>query len=226
MTPFPGALTVNTQFINKTLENVEAVIDVNVLQVSRSTATMEISISQEDKLRAKVLATFGDITKLRGINHNKLSPPSLPPREKCIRFDPTSFGFATNLQRIELLVPENDPFRQSVMSGRTGPEASLQGWIRFADGGPASVTPRSLAYFLDTAPPPVLCLTTSRWVPTLEYTVHFWDTAALEREGQAEWLRLRYSAPYVQNGVLYADGELWTEDGSLLATSRQLARVL
>lgn len=85
------------------------------------------------------------------------------------------------------------------------------------------------------------------WVPTMEYTVHFWqrpdftkrglpakstasaDAAAAASDAAPEsyWLRCTYNTPIVVNGLLYTDAHLWSEDGTtLLATSRQLAKVL
>ena len=41
------------------------------------------------------------------------------------------------------------------------------------------------------------------------------------------WLRTTCAATHVNNGLLYTDGEIWSHDGKvLLATSRQLARIL
>lgn len=119
--------------------------------------------------------------------------------------------------------------------------ASLSCWVRF-DGGEKLPCLRSMALFLDVLPPPILAVQHSHWVPTLEYTVHFWQradftkrgvplgdqaTATGRGEGHSYWLRCRYNTPIAINGMLYTDGELWSEDGTaLLATSRQLAKVL
>lgn len=96
-----------------------------------------------------------------------------------------------------------------------------------------------MALFCDVLPPPIVAVQASNWVPTLEYTVHFWQRADFSKRGvpatdkatgsgaHSYWLRLKYNTPVCINGVLYTDAELWSEDGTvLLATSRQLAKVL
>jgi len=114
---------------------------------------------------------------------------------------------------------------------------------------------RSMALFCD-AMAPILGMMPYTWVPTLEYTVHFWQRPDFTKRGvfprdtapatvftstEAEvaaaapvtepvssyWLRCTYNTPIVVNGLLYTDAQLWSEDGTvLLATSRQLAKVL
>ena len=115
--------------------------------------------------------------------------------------------------------------------------ASLSCWVRF-DKGERSPCLRSFALFCDVLPPPILAVQQSNWVPTLEYTVHFWQRADFTKRGVSSsdkvtdgehpyWLRCRYTTPFAINGMLYTDAELWSEDGTqLLATARQLAKVL
>jgi hypothetical protein len=226
MTSFPEPLTLSCHFVNKFVENCDAIVDVSVLQISKSTSTMEMSIFQESKLRAKFLSAFGDIANMKGINHNKKLAPELPPREDCVRFNRSVFPFeVSNLDRIDIWLPNDEPFLAFAMKGKEGSEATIQGWGKFSDPE-ATICPRSLAYFLDAFPPPVLNLKQSTWVPTLEYTVHFWNTSAL-KENPKQCLRLKYRTPYVQNSLMFTNAEAWTEDGTtLLATGRQLARVL
>jgi hypothetical protein len=108
---------------------------------------------------------------------------------------------------------------------------------------------RSHSFFCDALPPPVLIITPSNWVPTLEYTVHFWGHPAAAPAGADSasqggdcpaappgavhafddklWLRCRMTTKHVRNSVLFTDAEVWgAEGGGLLASSRQLARVL
>lgn len=116
-------------------------------------------------------------------------------------------------------------------------------WIRF-DGGELLPGMRSMALFCD-AMAPILGMMPYTWVPTMEYTVHFWQRPDFTKRGlpaknatsttdaasdavtEPYWLRCTYNTPIVVNGLLYTDAHLWSEDGTtLLATSRQLAKVL
>jgi acyl-CoA thioesterase len=227
LTTFPEPLTISCHYVNKALENVEAVIDVNVLQTAKSSATLDVAMYQEDKLRVKFLVTFGDIARMKGINHNKMTAPEPPPPEDCLAITPELLGFSiTNFERIDFRLAKSAPLAEKLVEGKIGTSGLLEGWGRFREPN-STVTTRSLAYFLDAFPPPVLALTTSSWVPTLEYTVHFWNTSTLQNNDYDKWLRVRSTTPFVHNGLLYTNSEVWSEDGTtLLGTSRQLARVL
>ena len=62
------------------------------------------------------------------------------------------------------------------------------------------------------------------WVPTVAFTV---NTFANLNGNNSDWFRVRFVTPYVHNGLLYEDGELWSQCGKvLLAKSRQCARLL
>ncbi len=78
----------------------------------------------------------------------------------------------------------------------------------------------SLALLLacDAFPPAAFNLDMpTNWVPTVELTVH---VRAIPAPGPvACFFRTRF----VQNGLLEADGEVWDQNGVLVAQSRQLA---
>ena len=56
-------------------------------------------------------------------------------------------------------------------------------------------------------------------VPTFDLTIHF--RAPLPAPG--EWLLAEYRSAVSAGGAWEEDGELWTQDGTLVAQSRQLA---
>ena len=59
-------------------------------------------------------------------------------------------------------------------------------------------------------------------VPTLELTIHF---RGQPPEDAHPWLHCTFVSRVSAGGVVEEDGELWSEDGRLLAQSRQLALV-
>lgn len=101
-----------------------------------------------------------------------------------------------------------------------GETASLEGWLRFAEDREPCL--KSLSFFCDCLPPPVLNYGVKGWIPTIEYTAHIWG-----KPSPMKWLRVRFVSSHLENGMLHTDGDIWSEDGTkLLAKSRQLARVL
>jgi len=104
-----------------------------------------------------------------------------------------------------------------------GPEALTGGWIAFAGDEPSPLDPPALALLSDAWLPSMFVLVQDFiGVPTIDLTIHF--RARTEgRTGPALAIfRSRTSA----EGFFEEDGELWSEDGTLLAQSRQLGPVL
>ena len=119
-----------------------------------------------------------------------------------------------------MLVPKESEFAKSTLVGKVGTKSIIEAWVGFSDTRYASL--RSLALFCDAFPPPVLNVAPSDWVPTMEYTVHFWGRPRIGDE----YMRARFVTPHVEHGMLHTDCDLWTQDGTkLLAKSRQLARL-
>lgn len=104
-----------------------------------------------------------------------------------------------------------------------GPEALTGGWIAFAGEESSPLDAPALALLSDAWLPSVFVLVQEFiGVPTIDLTIHF--RARTEgRTGPALAIfRSRTSA----EGFFEEDGELWSEDGTLLAQSRQLGPVI
>jgi acyl-CoA thioesterase len=102
-----------------------------------------------------------------------------------------------------------------------GPSAETGGWIRSEDDDP--VDDVLLTALTDSWPPAVFSRLEARvGVPTIELTVHLRGAPPLV----PGWCLVRFRTQEVVAGYLEETGEIWSEDGRLLAESRQLAVVL
>ena len=102
-----------------------------------------------------------------------------------------------------------------------GPEALTGGWIRTEDHD--AVDEVLLAAITDAWPPAIFSrMEVPVGVPTIDLTIHF--RAAPSR--QPAWVLVRFRTTMAAEGYLEEDGEVWSEDGRLLAQSRQLAVVV
>ena len=238
-------ITVTGYYVSKTAENKTMDIHIELLSKSKSSSSALISCSQEGILRSKFLGTFGNLAKFKGFTKINKVAPSLPPVSDCLdamkelrKFMGSNMSIANE---IELRLPSTNAFAQSVLLGNKVNDAHLMGWCSFQSNRKPCVS--SLSFLCDAFPPPVLGLQFFEWVPTLEYTVHFWNDPSTVYNSNSDkshlgavlptdpdygrsWLRYTCESTFIQNGMLYADNELWTADGKhLLATSRQLAMV-
>nr|MDQ3293609.1 thioesterase family protein [Actinomycetota bacterium] len=97
-------------------------------------------------------------------------------------------------------------------------EALTGGWIRLADGEPADGL--ALVAMTDAWPPAAFTRVATRMAaPTVDLTVH------VRRPDPAPdgWFLVVFRTTLAADGYLEEDGQLWSEDGRLLAQSRQLA---
>ena len=171
------------------------------------------SVNGRESLR--VIATMGDLSTDPGGPTKMIGErPDITPWDECPVISETAINqFAFIHGRLGTrLDPRDAVFRDGTPSG-TG---TMRGWFAFRDDRPID----SLALLLacDAFPPAAFNLDMpTNWVPTVELTVH---VRAIPAPGPvACFFRTRF----VQNGLLEADGEVWDQNGVLVAQSRQLA---
>jgi acyl-CoA thioesterase len=104
-----------------------------------------------------------------------------------------------------------------------GDEALTGGWIAFAGDEPSPLDAPALALLSDAwLPSPFVLVRDFVGVPTIDLTIHF-RARSEHRTGPALAV---FGSRTSAEGFFEEDGELWSEDGTLLAQSRQLGLVL
>ena len=167
---FRDPLSITGHYMNKALEHVPCELEVRVLNLAKTSATVEIGISQQNKLMCKFLATFGTLSKFRGLTKIDDLCPELPPVDMCMDASDVmrkSLGKLLKIaDMIDARIPKDGAFAQSTLRGKTCDKAELIAWIRFSNERPPCL--RSLTFFCDALPPPVLNVSgPSDWVPTV-----------------------------------------------------------
>ena len=192
-------------------------------------------MNQNGEKKAVFLAAFGDFTRMKGPSYKNRVAPVLPPVDECIEAGPIikeKFLSALNIEnQYSFVLPKDSPFYTATLSGKSHIDAVAEytGFVRFRDKRPHCYM--SLALFLDALPPPALNVCMSPWVPTLEFTSHFWSvpitTSESGNDNDENWLRFRFKTDYMMDGLLCEEGELWDyKQEKLLATCKQVARLL
>jgi hypothetical protein len=146
-------------------------------------------------------------------------PPDFPPIEDCVDLGSWRGSVAADgaqgyaLQVQVLLDPATTGWRHREPSGR--PE--MRGYFELRDGRDPDAYVLALA--VDGLPPVVFGLGASGWAPTVELT---WYMRAVPAPGP---LRVATRARSVAGGWFDEEAEVWDAAGTLVAQSRQLARV-
>jgi acyl-CoA thioesterase len=187
-------------------------VTVETHKKGRSFSAGSARLIQGGTERAVLLATFGDLSRVRDLPRPVVdgSPPVILESDEA-EVDRPAFQPPAIAGRLDLrMLPETAAF----MRGERG-DPELRGRVRFRDGRDPCVL--SLALFADALPPPVFNAVEVGWAPTLELGVQFRARPA------AGWLRCTFRTRFAFGGMLEEDGELWDDEGQLVALSRQLA---
>lgn len=206
--PMPDPLTMTTHYVARPIPG-PLDVTTSVVREGRSHATLTARLDQEHGPVAVALATFGR-RRAGGPTFRRGEMPALPPPESCVaRPNPGAMSF---LDRFEhRFDPGDQPF-----FAQEGPRDPIaQGWLRLVD---RPLDDLAVPLFADAMYPPVFAVFLGGLVPTIELTVHWRSTP------HTFWHLGRFESRFLSGGYVEEDGELWGEDGALVAQSRQLSR--
>jgi acyl-coenzyme A thioesterase PaaI-like protein len=228
--PHPVATTANFLRVARLAP---AEIRVEWLKQGRTASTARASLIQDGELILDLSVTTGtvpdsgapalvadgsglaDATQLNWTG----PPPDFPPIEDCVDLGPWRGSVSADgaegyaMQVSVLMDPATSGWRRRDPSGT--PE--MRGYFQLRDGRAPDAYLLALA--LDGLPPAVFGLGATGWAPTVELT---WYMRAVPRPGP---LRLATRVRHVGGGWFDEEAEAWDSAGSLVAQSRQLARV-
>jgi acyl-CoA thioesterase len=194
---------------------VEGEVRIVVIEERRGGRLTTYSARMEQDGRVCVLALAAlsqDFTS--SLNYGVTMPDVPPPNGLVVRDDP-------KLPRIAHRFATQGAIGYAPFSG--GPEALTGGWIAFAGDEPSPLDPPALALLSDAwLPAPFVLLHDFVGVPTIDLTIHF----RARSEGRTGPALAVFRSRTIAEGFFEEDGELWSQDGTLLAQSRQLGPVI
>ena len=199
---------------------VEAVIE----RAGRTVTTVSLRLSQNGKLQALATAAHAVPREMGGFVHAEM--PDVPPPDQCARrVRTTAEGDPTLHERYDqrfAIGPAPFSDEPRTREARTG------GWIRLKEARPWDAA--EIAAISDAWPPAVFASSDmpehTGGVPTVDLTVHLLNPEALAALPDDAFVFVDFTTRAVQGGYLEEDGELWSEDGVLLAQSRQVGVVI
>lgn len=191
-------------------------IGVEVLKRGRSLSTLRATLSREGRDLVFVTAVYAEPDRpINGATLSRGQPPALPPPGECLLTEPAHDAPIPPpfTGKVELRMSPDD-----VETFGAGAEARSRGWFRLRDG--ENLSAHAVVLATDSFPPAIFYSNLAvGWTPTVDLTVQ------VRNPSPAGWLACQYTTRFVSGGMLEEDGELWDEDGNLVALSRQLALV-
>lgn len=186
-------------------------VAVGVVQASKSHTFLQATLTQEGDVRAHGIAVFGQrrddqAQDLLRVNPSVGAPGDGQPREGVAGMFPMSF-----LDRFDY----RDPSGTDMFAGVADSPARVGGWTRLVD---RDLDALAVPMFCDAWPPPMFRRHGGGMAPTIELTVQFRATP------EPGWNYCVFESQTLRGGYVEEDGEVWSESGTLIAQSRQLAR--
>lgn len=205
--PQPDPLTMTTHYLERPAVDAPVLATVEVLREGRSHAFLQSRLVQEDRAIAVALATFG---RRRDGGPEMAAPmPDVPGVDEATP-QPPMFDMSFRDRFDTRFPPVYAPSRWT----RGGP-AETGAWTRLVD---RRLDDLAVPLFMDAFVPAIFASFLGGMAPTIELTVHW------RGRPTAEWHFGLFRSRFLTGGYVEEDGELWGDDGVLVAQSRQLAR--
>jgi len=212
ITPQPDPLSMTTHYVGRP-EVGPCDVEVAITHATRSHAFMRASLSQQGSVRAHAIAVFGKRRPEQLVDIALSSPAATPPGTGArVREVPLgeTVPLMSFLERFEYRQESDvDLFAVSDRPAEVG------GWTRLVDRDLDDV---ALPLFCDCWPPPMFVRHGPGVSPTIELTVHFRQTP------EPGWNWCAFASRVLSGGYVEEEGQVWSESGTLIAQSRQLAR--
>ncbi len=188
-------------------------VAVESLTGSRQFDCMQAKIVQNGKERIRAIGTLAN-EKVNSQDHwYERTAPIVTCWEDC-EMVPAMPGF-TLYRHMDVAL---EPGCAGWINGDKSARSESKGWIKFKQERAFDMP--SLLLFADSFPPPIIASQGNiGWVPTLSFSVN------VRRPPESHLLKCAFRTRFVSNGFLEEDGELWDENGELVAISRQIAQL-
>jgi acyl-CoA thioesterase len=185
-------------------------LDVAIERSGRSLSSVSARLAQGGRLAVLALAAFAT-DRESSIDFDDATMPEVAPPDECPPLPEPPFPLPIR-QRFDCRLGIGGELFQESNQALTG------GWIRLADG--EQLDDLALVAVTDAWPPAAFTRVGTRMVvPTVDLTVHLRRPVP----DPAGWVLVVFRTRLSAGGYLEEDGEVWSEDGRLLAHSRQLA---
>jgi len=219
--PHPHLINSNTLYLDRT-EPREISIKVEKIRESRGSSVGQVSLIQDDKLRCMMTGICSDFHYMNGVNDLETLPPEIFNNERDsfipLNFDNKEEGITPSFIKqthCEIAIKNAWWLKNE---GDLGDEARCSGFISMGDEIPDQFV---LSFYSDFFPPVVMNkYGPLGWVPTLSLTTNIRQLPTTSE------LFMDVKAKDLNKGFFEQDCQIWDLNKNLVATSRQLTRIL
>lgn len=219
--PHPHLINSNTLYLDRT-EPREISIKVEKIRESRGSSVGQVSLIQDDKLRCMMTGICSDFHYMNGVNDLETHPPKIFNEERdsfiSLNFDNKEEGITPSFIKqthCEIAIKHAWWLKNE---GDLGDEARCSGFISMGDEIPDQFV---LSFYSDFFPPVVMNkYGPLGWVPTLSLTTNIRQLPTTSE------LFMDVKAKDLNKGFFEQDCQIWDLNKNLVATSRQLTRIL
>ena len=219
--PHPHLINSNTLYLDRT-EPREISIKVEKIRESRGSSVGQVSLIQDDKLRCMMTGICSDFHYMNGVNDLETHPPKIFNEDRdsfiSLNFDNKEEGITPSFikqTQCDIAIKHAWWLKNEA---DLGDEARCSGFISMGDEIPDQFV---LSFYSDFFPPVVMNkYGPLGWVPTLSLTTNIRQLPTTSE------LFMDVIAKDLNKGFFEQDCQIWDLNKNLVATSRQLTRIL
>ena len=220
--PHSSAISSSVQYLDR-IDEGEVYIYVEVFKISRGSSSGIVKIIQDDRICCTFTGTCTDLDVIDGFNDLETPIPQLfntPNHEDYIKlnYDVISKGFTPSfIKQLKCVIhPDHAWWNRSISIEDS--EARCSAILEMEGGIPDQFC---LSFYADILPPVV----TNKygalgWVPTITLTTFIRQLPTTKR------VFADFKARDINKGYFEQDCNIWDLNGNLVASSRQLTRIL
>ena len=219
--PHPHVINSNTLYLDRT-EPKEIIIKVDKIRESRGSSVGRVSLLQDDKLRCMMTGICSDFNYMNGVNDLETLPPKIFNDDRglfiSLNFDNKQEGFTPSfIKQTKCEIAKQHAWWLK-NEDELGDEARCAGFISMGEEIPDQFV---LSFYSDFFPPVVMNkYGPLGWVPTLSLTTNIRQLPSTSE------LFMDVIAKDLNKGFFEQDCQIWDLNKNLVATSRQLTRIL
>ena len=220
--PHSCAISSSIQYLDRT-EPREIDIKVDVIRISKGSSTGRVTIFQDNNIKCIYTGLCSDFEHMKGYAGLESPIPEIflnTNKNKFVNLDYENIkpGFTPAfVKQVDCFVHPDHAWWDRKITNEDA-DARCSAYISLQGGIPDQY---ALSFFSDILPPVVLNkYGPLGWVPTLTLTTH------IRQMPQTEVLLLDFIASDIHNGYFEQDCRIWDLNKNLVASSRQLTRIL